>query len=109
MMTALDTVETIPIVLGADGVIRVGGTRVTLDVLIAAFREGATPRGNRAPVSVSCAGRHLRGDRLCLTSPRHCGKLFDSAFRRGNECPHRKRAKMFYGRHSGKVVVAATE
>jgi uncharacterized protein (DUF433 family) len=42
-MTALDTVETIPIVLGADGVIRVGGTRVTLDVLIAAFREGATP------------------------------------------------------------------
>ncbi|SPF49835.1 conserved hypothetical protein [Candidatus Sulfopaludibacter sp. SbA4] len=42
-MTELDTVETIPMVLGADGVIRVGGTRVTLDTLIAAFREGETP------------------------------------------------------------------
>src|SRR5450631_579529 len=42
-MTELDTVETIPMALGADGVIRVGGTRVTLDVLVAAFREGATP------------------------------------------------------------------
>ena len=29
--------------LGADGVIRVGGTRVTLDTLVAAFREGETP------------------------------------------------------------------
>ena len=42
-MTELDAVETIPIVLGADGVIRVGGTRVTLDTMIAAFREGETP------------------------------------------------------------------
>jgi uncharacterized protein (DUF433 family) len=42
-LTQSETVETIPMVLGADGVIRVGGTRVTLDVLIAAFREGATP------------------------------------------------------------------
>jgi uncharacterized protein (DUF433 family) len=42
-MIELDTVETIPMALGADGVIRIGGTRVTLDTLIAAFREGATP------------------------------------------------------------------
>jgi len=28
--------------MGADGVIRVSGTRVTLDVILAAFREGAT-------------------------------------------------------------------
>ncbi|SPF55844.1 conserved hypothetical protein [Candidatus Sulfopaludibacter sp. SbA4] len=42
-MTELDTVETIPMNLGADGVIRVGGTRVTLDTLVAAFREGETP------------------------------------------------------------------
>jgi uncharacterized protein (DUF433 family) len=42
-MTELDTVETIPMVLDADGVIRVGGTRVTLDTLIGAFHEGATP------------------------------------------------------------------
>ena len=34
--------ETIPIELCEDGVIRVSGTRVTLDTLIAAFSEGAT-------------------------------------------------------------------
>jgi len=32
-----------PLMLGADGVIRVGGTRVTLDVIVAAFDAGATP------------------------------------------------------------------
>jgi uncharacterized protein (DUF433 family) len=42
-MIELDTVETIPMALGADGVIRIGGTRVTLDTLVAAFRDGATP------------------------------------------------------------------
>ena len=42
-MIELDTVETIPMALGGDGVIRIGGTRVTLDTLVAAFREGATP------------------------------------------------------------------
>ncbi len=37
-------IETEPVALrpGADGVVRVGGTRVTLDVVIAAFNEGAT-------------------------------------------------------------------
>ena len=34
--------ESIPLVAGADGVIRVGGTRVTLDTILAAFDEGAT-------------------------------------------------------------------
>jgi uncharacterized protein (DUF433 family) len=34
--------EPIPLSTDADGVIRVGGTRVTLDTLVAAFREGAT-------------------------------------------------------------------
>ena len=34
--------ESIPLVTGPDGVIRVQGTRVTLDVLLAAFRQGAT-------------------------------------------------------------------
>jgi uncharacterized protein (DUF433 family) len=29
--------------MDADGVIRVGGTRVTLDLVIAAYRAGATP------------------------------------------------------------------
>ncbi|MCY3023173.1 MAG: DUF433 domain-containing protein [Planctomycetota bacterium] len=36
------TVETIPLRTDADGVIRVGGTRVTLDTVVAAFEQGAT-------------------------------------------------------------------
>ena len=34
--------EPIPLSSDADGVVRIGGTRVTLDTLVAAFREGAT-------------------------------------------------------------------
>lgn len=34
--------ETIPLVAGADGVIRVRGTRVPLETLVAAFADGAT-------------------------------------------------------------------
>jgi uncharacterized protein (DUF433 family) len=34
--------EPIPLETDADGVVRVGGTRVTLDTLVAAFEEGAT-------------------------------------------------------------------
>lgn len=34
--------EPIPLVEGADGVMRVRGTRITLDTVLAAFRDGAT-------------------------------------------------------------------
>ena len=34
--------EPVPLSTDADGVIRIGGTRVTLDTVVAAFREGAT-------------------------------------------------------------------
>jgi uncharacterized protein (DUF433 family) len=34
--------EQVPLTLNSDGVMRIGGTRVTLDNVIAAFREGAT-------------------------------------------------------------------
>ena|ERR1700680_4386337 len=34
--------ESIPLVTGADGVLGVNGTRVTLETLVAAFVEGAT-------------------------------------------------------------------
>ena len=34
--------EPIPLSTDADGVVRVGGTRVTLDTVVAAFRDGAT-------------------------------------------------------------------
>jgi len=32
----------VPLETDADGVVRVGGTRLTLDTIVAAFREGAT-------------------------------------------------------------------
>jgi uncharacterized protein (DUF433 family) len=38
----MSAVFEIPIETNADGVIRVAGTRVTLDTLVAAFNEGAT-------------------------------------------------------------------
>lgn len=41
-MTLTTTHEAIPFRVDADSVARVGGTRVTLDTVIAAFLEGAT-------------------------------------------------------------------
>ena len=38
-------VEVVPLKTDSDGVVRIGGTRVTLDTVVAAFREGATPEG----------------------------------------------------------------
>ena len=35
--------EPLPIKMDADGVVRVAGTRVTLDTIASAFNEGATP------------------------------------------------------------------
>jgi uncharacterized protein (DUF433 family) len=41
-MSLVVAAEPIPLVTDADSVVRIGGTRVTLDTLVAAFREGAT-------------------------------------------------------------------
>jgi uncharacterized protein (DUF433 family) len=41
-MTLLTTAELMPLQIDTDGVIRVGGTRVTLDTVIAIFEQGAT-------------------------------------------------------------------
>jgi uncharacterized protein (DUF433 family) len=41
-MSSTDTTERVPIHTDIDGMIRVGGTRVTLDTLVAAFDAGAT-------------------------------------------------------------------
>jgi uncharacterized protein (DUF433 family) len=41
-MPVLDRVETIPLAMGADGVIRVARTRVTLETIVGAFQDGAT-------------------------------------------------------------------
>jgi hypothetical protein len=41
-MTLLVETQPIPLTLGADGVIRVGGTRITLDTVIYAFLDRAS-------------------------------------------------------------------
>jgi Protein of unknown function (DUF433) len=41
-MAALITTEIIPLETDSDGVIRVSQTRVTLDTIVTAFKEGAT-------------------------------------------------------------------
>ena len=41
-MATATTTETIPLKMDNDGVIRVSETRVTLDTIVAAFKEGAT-------------------------------------------------------------------
>jgi len=41
-MSLMITAETVPLETDSDGVIRVGKSRVTLDTIITAFREGAT-------------------------------------------------------------------
>jgi uncharacterized protein (DUF433 family) len=41
-MTLMIGADPVPVVLDADGVARIGATRVTLDTLVGAFEEGAT-------------------------------------------------------------------
>ena len=41
-MTLTINTEPVPLLTDKDGVVRVGGTRVTLDTVVAAFKEGAT-------------------------------------------------------------------
>jgi uncharacterized protein (DUF433 family) len=41
-MAAIDLVDAIPLAKDAHGVYRVGGTRVTLDIVVRAFNRGAT-------------------------------------------------------------------
>lgn len=42
-MSLTISVEPVPLAADADGVVRVGGTRVSLDSVIFAFNEGSTP------------------------------------------------------------------
>ena len=41
-MTIANVMERIPLVTDLDGVVRIGGTRVTLDTIVTAFDQGAT-------------------------------------------------------------------
>jgi uncharacterized protein (DUF433 family) len=42
-MSLVIAAEPVPLAADADGVYRVAGTRVTLDTVVAAYQEGATP------------------------------------------------------------------
>ena len=42
-MTFAITAEPVPLEKNPDGVIRIGGTRVTLDTIVTVFEAGATP------------------------------------------------------------------
>src|SRR5437867_2824971 len=44
-MSLLPTAEPVPLTTDADGIMRVGSTRVTLDTIVAAFHEGMTAEG----------------------------------------------------------------
>jgi uncharacterized protein (DUF433 family) len=44
-MTPSLAVEPVPLQVDADGVLRVGGTRVPLDTIVAAFQEGVSAEG----------------------------------------------------------------
>jgi len=44
-MSLVIAAELVPLTTDADGVIRIGATRVTLDTIVAAFREGMTAEG----------------------------------------------------------------
>lgn len=41
-MSLLVQAQPLPMAVDADGVLRIGGTRVTLDTVVAAFRDGMT-------------------------------------------------------------------
>ncbi len=41
-MTLTITVEPIPLAVDDNGVVRIGGTRIPLDTVVAAFKQGAT-------------------------------------------------------------------
>ncbi len=61
------TAEPVPLRADADAVVRVGGTRVTLDTVVAAFKDGATSEeivneypSLRLPDVYSVLGYYLR-------------------------------------------------
>ncbi len=60
--------EVIPLRADSDGVIRVGGTRVTLDTVIASLPGRRDGRGNRSTISFVESCRHLCSDRLLSAS-----------------------------------------
>src|ERR1700730_15223508 len=90
-MPLLVTAEPVPLASDADGVIRIGPTRVTLDTVVAAFREGMTPEGIveqypslRLPEVYSVIGYVLSHPEAVTTYLRDRQRLAEAA-RRENE------------------------
>jgi uncharacterized protein (DUF433 family) len=101
--------EIIPLAAGADGVVRVGNTRVTLDTLVAAFCDGATaeeivqqyPSLNLADV-YQVIGYYLRRPLEVDTYPQQ-RKVHAESIRQQNETrfqPNRIRERLLARRRS---------
>lgn len=71
-MTAL--VDAIPLTRDADGVYRIGGTRVTLDLVVRAFNRGATAEEIVQKFPGLETFRRLPGDRLLSEAQRRVGQ-----------------------------------
>jgi uncharacterized protein (DUF433 family) len=82
------TTELIPVVLAADGVMRIAGTRVTLDTVVAAFAEGATAEeiAQQYPTVALADIYHVIGYYL-----RHSAELESYFARRSRETAEAKR------------------
>src|ERR1035438_4619749 len=86
------TTEPIPLVSGDDGVMRVRGTRVTLETVLSAFADGANAGdcvvcvcrwcdrgGDRPAVSVDLAGRRISGNWILSAACVRTGPLPETA------------------------------
>jgi hypothetical protein len=60
--------ETPPLRRDVSGALRVGRSRVLLELVIRAFQDGATPRGDRATLPERSVSGYLCGHRLLFTA-----------------------------------------
>ena len=65
-MATAPSSEPIPLMPDADGVIRVGATRVTLDAVIAAFQDDATLERASAVLEAQSYRTHEFGDSMLI-------------------------------------------
>ena len=71
-MNSAETIERVPIHTDADGVVRVAGTRVTLDTIVAAFDAGATAEEIAQQDLLHCPGGRVLRDHV-LPAPQDRG------------------------------------
>lgn len=63
-MNSAETIERVPIHTDADGVVRVAGTRVTLDTIVGAFDTGATAEDIAQQYLLRAVGRRVLRDHV---------------------------------------------